>query len=127
MLNGQAGTVLVIDDDRKNLLLAREILDRESYRVLAARDGETGIQCARRSQPDIILLDVIMPGIDGFETFARLKGDEGTRKIPIIFLTSLHGKEERLMGFHEGGADYVTKPLHTEELVKRIATHMRSN
>jgi two-component system sensor histidine kinase/response regulator len=123
--NDQLATVLVIDDDQKNLQLVSEVLTKAHYRVLVAKDGLTGIDRAQKAHPDIILLDVMMPGIDGFETCARLKGDENTRKIPIIFLTALDGTESKVIGFHEGGVDYVTKPIHADELTSRVATHTR--
>jgi len=92
--------------------------------VITARDGETGIEKARNAKPDIILLDVCMPGISGFETCHRLKMFESTVNIPIIFLTVLNEIEDKLQGFKEGGVDYILKPVDPAELVVRLKTHL---
>lgn len=118
------GTVLVVDDNTANLKVASEYLKIEHFEVLTARDGETGIERAKLGQPDLILLDVQMPGIDGFETCRRLKADEQTKAIPIVFMTALTSVEDKLMGFASGGIDYVTKPFQLEELLARVSTHI---
>src|SRR5690242_19236362 len=108
------GTVLVIDDNVTNLKVASEHLKAESFEVLTARDGESGIDRAKLGQPDVILLDVQMPGIDGFETCRLLKAEEKTKDIPIIFMTVLTNVEDKLRGFAAGGVDYVPKPFQIE-------------
>lgn len=118
------GTVLVIDDNVTNLKVASEHLRARNFEILTARDGEAGIQRARLAQPDVILLDVQMPGIDGFETCRRLKSDEQTQNIPVIFMTVLTNVEDKLKGFAAGGVDYVPKPFQIEELLARVNTHL---
>lgn len=116
--------VLVIDDNVTNLKVASEHLKVEGYEVLTARDGESGIQRASLAQPDLILLDVQMGGIDGFETCRRLKADSATKNIPVIFTTVLTTVEDKLKGFDAGGVDYVPKPFQVEELLARVNTHI---
>lgn len=118
------GTVLIIDDNITNLKVASEHLKAGGYELLTARDGESGIQRATLAQPDLILLDVQMPGIDGFETCQRLKANELTRNIPVIFTTVLTTMEDKLKGFEAGGVDYVSKPFQVEELLARVKTHV---
>lgn len=123
--SNRRGTVLVIDDNVTNLKIASENLKLERYEVLTARDGESGIERAKFGQPDLILLDVQMPpGIDGFETCRRLKTDDQTKAIPVIFTTVLNNVEDKLKGFAAGGVDYVPKPFQIEELLARVNTHV---
>jgi signal transduction histidine kinase len=117
--------VLVVDDTPANLGPVVECLEGESLRVAVARDGAEALHRADLAQPDLILLDVMMPGLDGFETCRQLKGMERTRDIPVIFMTSLTRTEEKLTGFHAGAVDYVTKPLQMEEVVARVNTHLK--
>jgi two-component system, sensor histidine kinase and response regulator len=122
---GSRGSVLVVDDNITNLKIASEHLQRERFEVLTAQGGESAIERARIGQPDLILLDVQMPpGIDGFETCRRLKADEQTRAIPVIFTTVLTEVEDKLKGFAAGGVDYVPKPFQIEELLARVNTHI---
>lgn len=118
------GTILVVDDNITNLKVASEHLRTQDYEVLTARDGESGIERAKLGQPELILLDVQMPGIDGFETCQRLKADEVTKDIPVIFMTVLNNVEDKLKGFEAGGTDYVPKPFQMEELLARVNTHI---
>lgn len=117
-------TVLVADDNPADLAVVVESLVARRFRVLVALDGPEAIQCARFSSPDLILLDVRMPGIDGFETCRRLKSDARTRDIAVIFMTSLTGGEDMVEGFSAGGVDYLTKPVHVDEMMARISTHL---
>jgi len=119
-------TVLVIDDTAANLHVAMELLSSQGFRVLVAEDGEEGLQRARLGSPDLILLDVMMPGIDGFETCRRLKADPATREIPVVFMTALAYTEHKLTGFAVGGADYVIKPIQQEELLARVRTQLEN-
>jgi len=119
-------TILVIDDTPANVHLVMELLSAQGYRVLVAEDGEEGLERARLSLPDLILLDVMMPGIDGFETCRRLKVDLHTRNIPVVFLTALAYTEQKLTGFTVGGADYITKPIRQEELLARVRTQLEN-
>ncbi|MCO4745906.1 MAG: response regulator [Proteobacteria bacterium] len=116
--------ILVIDDDRNNLRVASDLLDTAGFAVRAARDGATGIKRAKASPPDLILLDVQMPGIDGFETCRRLVGDPETAEIPVVFMTALTGTEDKVRAFEAGAVDYVSKPFEFAELRARIQTQL---
>ncbi|EEA01861.1 multi-sensor signal transduction histidine kinase [Burkholderia sp. H160] len=118
------GTILIVDDTPGNLGVVVDSLEARGIRVLVALDGTEALERAAFSQPDVILLDVKMPGIDGFETCRRLKRDERTRDIAVIFMTSLMENEDRVEGFLVGGVDYVTKPLRVEEMVARVGVHL---
>lgn len=120
----QAGTILIVDDTPANLGLVVDSLEARGIRVLVALDGGEALERAAFSQPDLILLDVKMPGIDGFETCRRLKLDERTRDIAVIFMTSLTGGEDRVEGFSAGAVDYVTKPLRVDEMLARVGVHL---
>jgi DNA-binding NarL/FixJ family response regulator len=117
-------TVLIIDDHPGNLGVAVGHLEGHACEVLTARDGETGVRRARATRPSLILLDVEMPGIDGYETCRRLKASEETRDIPVIFMTVRDGAEDKIRGFEVGAVDYVTKPFEAAELVARVRTHL---
>jgi diguanylate cyclase (GGDEF)-like protein len=117
-------TVLVIDDSTVNLRVAVEHLRSLVGRILTARTGEAGIERALITMPDLILLDVQLPGIDGFETCRRLKQDARTKHIPVIFTTVLNGIDDILNGFAAGGVDYISKPFQVEELLARVNTHL---
>jgi formate hydrogenlyase transcriptional activator len=119
-----AATVLVVDDQALNIDLLEQELAAAGYRTVAARGGEAAIVLAREAAPDLILLDVMMPGIDGYETCRLLKADEHTRSIPVIFLTALKETFEKLRAFELGAVDYVTKPFESEELLARVGTHV---
>ncbi len=118
-------TILVVDDNLTNMRVLSSMLDKLGYAVLVARDGIKAIETAQYSMPDMILLDVMMPGIDGFETCRRLKKIPSTRDIPIIFLTALASTENKVRGFQVGAVDYITKPLQHEEVTARVKTHMQ--
>ena len=118
-------TVLIVDDNPANLGMLTSSLKEFGYKTPIARNGETAIVRAQLKRPDIILLDVVMPGIDGFETCRRLKMDEATKAIPVIFMTARSGTQDKLKGFEVGGVDYVTKPFQQEEVLARVATHLQ--
>ena len=117
---GAAATILIVDDTPANLALVVEYLESRSFRMLVARGGEEGLQRASLVQPDLILLDAIMPGIDGFEVCRRLKARESTRDIPVIFMTSLADTRDKLAAFEVGAVDYVVKPLQVQEVMARV-------
>ncbi len=123
-LDFQAYTILIIDDTPANLGVVVEHLEDYSFRVVIAQSGKEGLKRAEFAQPDLILLDVMMPGIDGFETCRRLKANEKTKDIPVIFMTSLAETENKVTGFEVGGVDYVTKPIQFREVLARIKTHL---
>jgi DNA-binding response OmpR family regulator len=112
--------VLVIDDEAPIRLLCRVNLEAEGMEVLEAEDGPEGLDVARAERPDVILLDVMMPGMDGWEVLQRLLEDEDTREIPIVFLTARAELRDRARGLELGGVDYVTKPFHPVELAPLI-------
>ena len=115
-----AGTVLIIDDQPQSLEAMREALLPLGFEVWQALEGESGLLLARERQPDVILLDVMMPGIDGFEVCRRLKADEETRLLPVVFLTGLDSRHARLRGLEAGGTDFLTKPFDLVELEVRV-------
>lgn len=117
-------TILIADDTPANLGVVVDSLTARGFRVLVALDGAEALERAQFSQPDLILLDVKMPGIDGFETCRRLKVDDRTRDIAVIFMTSRTGSEDMIEGFSAGGVDYLTKPVHVEEMIARVSTHL---
>ncbi len=118
--------VLIVDDIPENLSLLHDALDEAGYTVLVATDGESALLRARQSRPDVILLDAMMPGMDGFEVARRLKADPVSQPIPIVFMTGLTETEHVVAAFAAGGADYVTKPIKPQEVLARIAAHMRN-
>jgi len=121
---GEPPTILIVDDTPANLGVVVDSLAERGFRVLVALDGAEALERARFSQPDLILLDVKMPGIDGFETCRRLKQDERMRDIAVIFMTSLTASEDMVEGFSAGGVDYITKPVHVDEMIARVSTHL---
>jgi len=116
-------TLLVIDDMPYNILLS--FLSKKGFKVLVAHDGKDGIRMAELSQPDLILLDVTMPEMDGFEACQVLKNHEKTQDIPVIFMTARTDIVDKLKGFELGAADYITKPLQLEEVLARVTTHLK--
>ncbi|MCA9933248.1 MAG: hybrid sensor histidine kinase/response regulator [Ardenticatenaceae bacterium] len=117
--------ILIVDDNPTNIGVLAEYLEDQGFVILVARDGESGIKKAEYAKPDLILLDVMMPGTDGFETCQELKKNDVTRDIPVIFMTALNGIEHKVKGFKVGAVDYVTKPLHQEEVLARVTAHLR--
>ncbi|TYQ29745.1 hybrid sensor histidine kinase/response regulator [Pseudanabaena sp. UWO310] len=118
------GCVLVVDDNPTNLSVLVNLLRDVGLRVLVATDGESAIEQIDYIKPDLILLDVMMPGIDGFETCNRLKTNPETAKIPIVFMTALSETVDKVRGLSLGAVDYVTKPFEHEEVLVRIRTHL---
>lgn len=119
-----APTILIVDDTPSNVGVLAEYLGSRGFLVMVAQEGEEGIERAQFAQPDLILLDVMMPGLDGFETCRRLKASEGTKDIPVIFMTALSDTGDKITGYSVGGVDYVTKPFQTEEVLARVNTHL---
>jgi DNA-binding response OmpR family regulator/DNA-binding CsgD family transcriptional regulator len=120
------GVVLIVDDIPDNLAVLHDALDESGYTVLVATDGASAIARAAQALPDIVLLDALMPGMDGFEVARRLKADQATAPIPIVFMTALTDTEHVLAAFAAGGVDYVSKPVRPREVVARIAAHLQS-
>ena len=119
-------SVLIVDDVPDNLAVLHDALDESGYTVLVATNGEAALQRALQARPDIVLLDAVMPGMDGFEVARRLKADPATASIPIVFMTGLTDTEHVLAAFGAGGVDYVTKPIRPREVLARIAAHLHS-
>jgi len=118
-------TVLVVDDIAANRDLLRATLEPQGYEVLLAANGEQALKVAQRAVPDVILLDVNMPGMDGFTACRQLKEMEATRYIPIIFISANEGTQSLVEGFRAGGVDYVSKPFKAEEVLTRLETHLK--
>lgn len=121
-----AGLVLIVDDVPDNLAMLHDALDAAGYTVLVATDGASALRRAAQAEPDIVLLDAVMPGMDGFEVARRLKAGPETAHIPIVFMTGLTDTEHVLAAFDAGGIDYVVKPLRPPEVLARMAAHMAS-
>ncbi len=117
-------TLLIVDDNPTNLRVLLDYLRESGFKMLVARNGEGALRQARYAHPDIILLDVMMPGIDGYETCRQMKADDGLKDIPVIFMTALSETVNKLQGFEAGGVDYITKPLQHEEVLARVNTHL---
>ncbi|WP_068829215.1 response regulator [Pseudomonas sp. BMS12] len=122
----ERGTVLIVDDTPDNLALLSDALDAAGYMVLVALDGHSALNRIQRRRPDLILLDAMMPGLDGFETCRRIKAEPDSTDIPVLFMTALTDSEHVVEGFAAGGSDYVTKPIHTDEVLARVAAHLRT-
>ena len=126
LVGESVGVVLIVDDIPDNLAVLHDALDESGYTVLVATDGASAIARAAQALPDIVLLDALMPGMDGFEVARRLKADAATAPIPIVFMTALTDTEHVLAAFAAGGVDYVSKPVRPREVVARIAAHLQS-
>lgn len=120
------GVILIVDDTPDNLALLSDALDDAGYMVLVALDGLSALNRIQRRRPDLILLDAMMPGLDGFETCRRIKAEAQTADIPVLFMTALTDSEHVVEGFAAGGIDYVTKPIRTDEVLARVASHLRT-
>ncbi|MEF7614674.1 response regulator transcription factor [Aquincola sp. MAHUQ-54] len=118
--------VLIVDDQPDNLSMLHDALDESGYTVLVATHGEGALQRAAQAVPDIVLLDAVMPGMDGFEVARRLKADPQTAAIPIVFMTGLTDTEHVVAAFAAGGVDYVTKPIRPREVLARLAVHVNN-
>ena len=123
--NFEGYSILIVDDNPTNLGVVVDYLEEYGFEILIARNGLVGLNRAQQTQPDIILLDVIMPNLDGFEVCRRLKADASTADIPVIFMTALSNVEDKLKGFQLGAVDYVTKPIQQAEVLVRITNHLK--
>ncbi|MEZ0371955.1 MAG: response regulator, partial [Candidatus Sericytochromatia bacterium] len=117
-------TLLMVDDNPKNLDLIGEIFKASGCRLLLCKSGERGLALAQQARPDLILLDVMMPGIDGYETCRQLKQNPETRDIPVLFLSALADAVNKVKGFEAGAVDFVSKPFDIAELLARVNTHL---
>lgn len=119
--------LLIIDDDRPSRQLLQQLLRKDNYQLEFAEDGETGLAMASQLQPDLILLDVVMPRMDGFEVCRRLRQDPNLAEVPVLMLTALEDHESRLTGLEAGADDFISKPYHVAELRARVRTVVRLN
>ncbi|MEM8641154.1 MAG: response regulator [Cyanobacteria bacterium P01_G01_bin.54] len=120
----QSDTVLAVDDQFDNLTVLFYFLETAGYQVVLAENGEAALKQAKEHQPNLILLDVMMPGLDGFETCRRLKAAAETSMIPVIFMTALTDTKDKVKGFNMGAVDYITKPLQKDEVLSRVKVHL---
>ncbi len=116
--------LLIVDDNPENRKVLGNLLINNGYEVGAAPDGQNALEFIDNEHPDLVLLDIMMPGIDGFEVCEKLKSNVDTRHIPVIFLTAKTSTEDIVRGFEVGGVDYVSKPFNSQELLARIKTHI---
>jgi diguanylate cyclase (GGDEF)-like protein/PAS domain S-box-containing protein len=119
------GTILIVDDNPNNLQVLGDLLGHAGYKVRPALSGEIALRAVQLSPPDLILLDVRMPGLNGYETCQRLQADARSREIPVIFISAMQAPEDKLAGFQAGGVDYVTKPFQAEEVLARVRAHIQ--
>lgn len=117
--------ILVVDDNQENLKVVSNFLKEKNYGIALALDGENALQIVNENKIDLILLDIMMPGMDGFEVCKKLKDKPETKDIPIIFLTARTESEDIVKGFKLGGVDYITKPFNREELNARVTCHIQ--
>ena len=120
VLEDQTGHVLAVDDEETNRELLRDLLEAQGHRVTEAEDGEQALKKAKESPPDVILLDVMMPGLDGFEVCRRLKADPATAPIPVLLVTALKERSDRLTGIEAGANDFISKPVDTQDVIFRV-------
>ena len=122
--NSAAETILLVDDNPTNLQLLFETLDGRGYKLLIAKDGKTALSIAGKAHPHLILLDIMMPEIDGYEVCRQLKADPATAEIPVIFLSALTDTKDKVHGLDLGAVDYITKPFQPDEVIARVNTHL---
>ena len=117
--------ILLVDDNPINLQILYKTLEGSGYRLLVAKNGETALEIVQRASPSLVLLDVMMPGMDGFEVCQRLKGSPETANVAVIFLSALGDSQAKVRGFAVGGVDYIAKPFQADEVVARVRTHIK--
>lgn len=116
--------ILVVDDKPANLKVLLSFLKLNNFKVHIAENGERALQAVKKQQPDLILMDVMMTGIDGFEACRKIKESPSSAEVPIIFMTALDSVDDKIAGFNAGGVDYITKPFHQTEVLARVNTHI---
>ncbi len=124
MMNRRDASILVVDDTPENLRLLVRALSGAGYRVRAAPSGEIALRMARNEHPDLVLLDVDMPIMNGFQVCELLRADEALARIPVLFISAMHDAESKVKAFRAGGRDFVTKPFNIDEVLARVATHV---
>ena len=118
-------SILIVDDRVDNLRLLSDLLTEQGYKVRGVSKGTMALKAAKSFPPDLILLDIMMPEMDGYEVCQHLKAAENTRDIPIIFISALNDAADQLKAFSVGGVDYITKPFRIEEILARVNNHLR--
>jgi two-component system, sensor histidine kinase and response regulator len=121
---GEPGTILVVDDQPENVGLLVDLLGSEGHRVLVALDGAAALERLARTSPDLVILDVMMPGLDGYEVCRRIRASADTKHLPVIFMSALADTSARVRGLEVGAADFVSKPFRQEEVLARVRTHL---
>jgi DNA-binding NtrC family response regulator len=116
--------ILLVDDNPTNLQVLFQTLEGRGYKLLIAKSGEDALKIARKAQPHLVLLDIMMPGIDGYETCQKLKEDPETRESSVIFLSALDDTKDKVRGLEQGAVDFITKPFQGEEVLARVDTHL---
>ncbi|MCP4695285.1 MAG: response regulator [Gammaproteobacteria bacterium] len=122
--NLQARNILIVDDDIANLKIMAAYLRESGYDSMMAENGKDALEKAQSGSPDLILMDVLMPGMNGFEACQHMKSSKNIKDIPVLFMTALSDIENKLKGFDAGGVDYITKPIQEREMLARIDTHL---
>ena len=123
-MDASSANILIVDDVEDNLEILGDLLTFDGYNVQTTRSGESALKLVRESRPDLILLDILMPGMDGFEVCERLKADSKTSDIPVVFVSSMTDVESKVKGFKSGGVDYINKPFQHAEILVRVNTHV---
>lgn len=118
-------SILIVDDTPANIRVLGDILEREGFELRVTTSGKEALNLCRYNPPDLVLLDVMMPELDGFTVCRKLQQDPQTRKIPVIFISALESQQDKIQGFQAGGVDYVTKPFQAEEVLARVRTHLK--
>ena len=124
MADKETGNILVVDDTKENLKILVKALGNVGYRVRPALSGVVALEAAKKEPPDLILLDIMMPGMDGYQVCKALKKDPLLKDIPVIFISAMDQLADKIKGFEVGGVDYVSKPFQTEEVLARVRTHL---
>jgi DNA-binding response OmpR family regulator len=124
IVQNEVNTILVVDDNSDNLRLLATLLNESQYKIRLAPNGERALATIHKEAPDLILLDVMMPVMDGFEVCRLLKADKETNGIPVIFISALDETIDKVKAFSMGGVDYITKPFKSEEVLARVQTHL---
>ena len=117
-------TILIVDDALPNIRFLSQTLAQHGYKIRATRSGELALEAVHNSAPDLILLDILMPEMNGYEVCRRLKAEASTQHIPVIFLSALDAVEDKVKAFSAGGVDYIPKPFQVEEVLARVETHL---
>ena len=119
--------ILIVDDNNQNLKVLSQMLIKKDYQIALANNGEKGLKFANKKDVDLILLDIMMPKMDGFEVCQKLKANDDTKEIPVIFISALQKTKKKLKAFEVGGTDYITKPFNQKEVMARVKTHLKLN